>query len=81
MREDLKSIRARIPFTKQLEKTLQHFEKWIIGKGSCRHSHKVPVSLLKKAFVLEKQIRSFNGEYQKWIRANERFKPEYYLLD
>ena len=73
-------MRARIPWTHMIAKTIAHGERWLRGRGSCRHSSHVDTKLLKRAFNLMREMEDFNSDYQKWISQNERFKLKNYLL-
>jgi outer membrane biogenesis lipoprotein LolB len=73
-------MRARIPWTHMIAKTIAHGERWLRGRGSCRHSSHVDTKLLKRAFNLMREMEEFNSDYQKWISQNERFKLKNYLL-
>ena len=64
-------MRARIPWTHMIAKTIAHGE---------RHSSHVDTKLLKRAFNLMREMEEFNSDYQKWISQNERFKLKNYLL-
>jgi outer membrane biogenesis lipoprotein LolB len=80
MKNNFDDMRARIPWTHMIAKTIAHGERWLRGRGSCRHSSHIDTKLLKRAFVLLKDMENFNSDYQKWISKNERFKLKNYLL-
>ncbi len=50
------------------------------SRGSCRHFSKLPTKLMKQAILTEKTLIDFNKNYQEWIKTNEYYKKESYLV-
>jgi len=61
-------------------KWIAHGERWLRGRGSCKHSSKVDTKLLKKFFSLMRDMEDWNSDYQKWIKNNEQHKKDRYLI-
>ena len=48
---------------------------------SCHHASHIDTKLLKKFFTLMREMEGWNKDYQQWIKDNERFKAENYLVN
>ena len=74
-------MRCRIPFTHMTAKWIAHGERWLRGRGSCHHATRIDTAMLKRFFNLMRDMEKWNKDYQNWIKDNEYFKPENYLLE
>jgi len=73
-------MRFRKTLTRHIHETILHFDRWMRSRGSCRHFSKLPTKLMKQAILTEKTLIDFNKNYQEWIKANEYYKKESYLV-
>ena len=77
--KDIVKRRWRLTLGKHLSLILEHFDRFLRGRGQVNHFNKFDHLLMQETLDLMRAIESYNRNYAEWLSRNvsnpEKFMP------
>ncbi len=76
--KDIIKRRWRVTLGHHLSLILEHFDRFLRGRGQVNHFSKFDSDLMQQTLDLMRAIQSYNSNYAEWLSRNVR-NPEKFM--